>query len=188
MPNHSTRPSSAASTGVGVGGRIVLGIILLAAGLAAFAVWFQWNQTRRCLTLYGAEQARAIQAAPRVELWRLAIDPRSGRPRVAERHDISRAKGLVHLRRGLVEDANFSWADASGTNGRATSPGPLPAAAWDEALAFYTAGSTSPEVILALDLDDGGWLTAVGLPGRVGLGRLRAGLQTWINATRQDAR
>lgn len=170
-----------------MGGRIVMGLVLLAAALAAFAVWFQWNQTRRCLRMYGAERARAIQAAPRVELWRLAVDPQSGRPRVAERHDISRAKGLVHLRRGLVEDANFSWTDSSGPDGLSAAPGRLPAAAWDEALAFYEAGSTGPAVILALDLDDGGWLTAVGLPGRVGLGRLRAGLKTWINATRQDA-
>lgn len=188
MSNAATPAGSSASHGAASGGRIVMGLMLLAAALAAFAVWFQWNQTRRCLSLYGAERARAIQAAPRVELWGLAVDPQSGRPRVTERHDISRAKGLVHLRRGLVEDANFSWSDVQEPAGPHADRGTLPAAVWDEALAFYDAGSTGPAVILALDLDDGGWLTPVGLPGRVGLGRLRAGLQTWIEATRRDVR
>lgn len=177
-----TEPSAAqpATEGAFVGGRIVVGLVLLAAALAAFAVWFQWNQTRRCLALYGADRARVIQTARRVELWRLELDPQSGRPLVAERQDISQARGLVHLRRGLVEDANFSWPDAAGDR--------LPAGAWDEALAFYTSDTPSPAVVLAIDLNDGGWLTAVGQPGRVGLGRLRKGLQTWIDATRQAAR
>ncbi len=169
------RPSSGGPP-ASMGGRIVVGIVLLAAALAAFAVWFQWNQTRRCLALYGPERARAIQTAPRVERWRLTVDPQSGRPLVAERQDLSNAPGLVHLRRGLVEDANFAWPDAAGDR--------LPAAAWDEALVFYTSAVPTPAVILAVDLDDGGWLTAVGRPGRVGLGRLRKGLQTWIDATR----
>lgn len=184
MP-HAVAPSEPSAprpdaAGAFVGGRIVVGLVVLAALLASFAVWFQWNQTRRCLALYGADRARVIQTARRVELWRLAVEPQAGRPLVAERQDISLARGLVHLRRGLVEDANFSWPDAAGDR--------LPAAAWDEALAFYTSDTATPAVILALDLDGGGWLTAVGQPGRVGLGRLRKGLQTWIDATRQATR
>lgn len=177
MPTVAAHSRPTAPNATCVGGRIVVGIVLLAAALAAFAVWFQWHQTRRCLALHGPERARAIQTAPRVELWRLVVEPQAGRPMVMERQDISHARGLVHLRRGLVEDANFEWTHPPGDR--------LPAAAWDEALAFYTADPAVPAAIVAVDLDGGGWLTAVGAPGRVGLGRLRAGLQTWINATRQ---
>ena len=156
------------------GSRVVVGLLLLAVALAAFAVWFQWRQTRRCLRFYGPVAARSIQAAPRVELWRLAVDPASGRLIAAERRDISKARGLVHLRRGLVEDANFAWGS--------TGTGRLPVASWDAALAFFDDTAGRP-IVLAFDLDREGWLTAVGRPGRVGLVRLGPGLRKWLEAT-----
>jgi len=161
--------------GSGAGRHAVLVMVGLAAVLACFAVWFQWNQTRRCLALYGPAAARAIQSAGRVELWSLSAD--GGRPRATRALDVSRAPGLVHLRRGLVEDANFSW------DTHTPAAGPLAAADWDVALAFYGTASREPAAIVAVDLDGGGWLTLVGRPGRIGLGRLAAGLRTWIEAT-----
>jgi len=166
-------PSPAVSQGSAAGRHAVLAMVGLAVLLACFAVWFQWNQTRRCLSLYGPTAARAIQTADRVELWSLTAD--GGRPRAATRVDVSRAPGLVHLRRGLVEDANFSWGPASG--------GPLAPRDWDMALAFYEPGSRDPRAVVAIDLDGDGWLTVVGRPGRIGLGRLASGLRTWIRAT-----
>lgn len=160
------------------GSRIVIGLLLLAVALAAFAVWFQWRQTRRCLRFYGPAVARAIQAAPRVELWRIAVDPVTGRLVTTERRDISKAKGLVHLRRGLVEDANFAW--------EPTGDGRLPVASWDVALAFLDETAGRP-VVLACDLDDAGSLTVVGRPGRIGLGRLGPGLRKWLEATASDS-
>lgn len=153
-------------------------MVVLAAALAAFAVWFQWNQTKRCLALYGPATAHAIQDAKRVELWSLAAE--GGRPRLVTARDVSRAPGLVHLRRGLVEDANFAWDEAAG--------GRLPATSWDTALAFYGVASGEPLAVVALDLDEPGWLTVVGRPGRIGLGRLAKGLRTWIRATTDDQR
>lgn len=153
------------------GSRIVVGLLLLAVALAAFAVWFQWRQTRRCLRFYGPVAARSIQAAPRVELWRLAVDPATGRLVAADRRDISKARGLVHLRRGLVEDANFAW--------EPTDAGRLPVTAWDIALAFFDETAGRP-VVLAFDLEREGSLTAVGRPGRIGLGRLGLGLRKWL--------
>lgn len=156
-----------------IGARVVLAMFGLALALACFAVWFQWRQTRRCLAFYGPAAARALQTSERVELWSLASD--GGPPRCANRIDISKAPGLVHLRRGLVEDANFSWATPA--------PGRLPGDAWDSAIAFFAGASGEPVAVLAFDLDGDGWLTVAGRPGRIGLGRIAAGLRRWISAT-----
>ena len=58
----------------GPGSALVIALVGLAAALAVFAIWFQWNQTRRCLGFYGPAVARSVQAAPRVELWTLQVD------------------------------------------------------------------------------------------------------------------
>ena len=165
-----------------IGTAVVVGLLLLAVGSAAFAIWFQWRQTRRCLGFYGADAARRVQTANHVELWRLAWDERRRRPVVAERLDVSRAGGLVHLRRGLVEDANFTWDDDRGRAAR------LPEGAWDEALAFFDPAADAPAAVLAFDLDTPAAITVVGRAGRVNLGKIAGGLKTWINATRTAAR
>jgi hypothetical protein len=148
-----------------------------------FAVWFQWSQTRRCLALYGARATRSIQSAPRVELWRLQTDASTGRVVALDRIDVSTARGLVHLRRGLVEDANFRWS--------AEPDRPRSAPNWDWAFAFFESpGSAAAAATVAIDLDalDGtGAITLVGRPGRAGLGRIGPGLRKWIAATRADA-
>ena len=159
------------------GTQVVCGILGIAVCLAAFAIWFQWRQTRRCLDFYGATVARSIQSAPRVELWDLAAGGDLARPEPVHRLDVSTARGLVHLRRGLVEDANFAWGDAAA------------APSWDVALAFFNAAAADqPDAVLAFDLDAaGGALAVPGRPGVVGLGRLRTGLQAWLEATRAAA-
>jgi hypothetical protein len=162
-------------SGGGIGVLLVAGLLTLGLGLAIFAVAFQWGQTRRCLDFYGSRVARAVSTAPRVELWQLAVGP--GGVVAARRADISTAPGLVHLRRGLVEDANFEW--------EPTAPGRLPNAAWDAAFAFFaTPEAQTPEAVLAIDFAAGdGGLTVVGRPGRIGLGRMETGLRKWIGAT-----
>jgi len=157
------------------GSLLVLGILGLAAGLAAFAVWFQWTQTRRCLAFFGPEVATAIQVAPRVEAWRLSPAGAGGRPLATSRTDVSQARGLVHLRHGLVEDSNYAWTAEP-------SAGPPPAA-WDVALAFFPAGAAEPTAVLAFDLEQAGAVTVVGRPGRISLGRLAPGLRKWMAAT-----
>lgn len=160
---------------------IVAGMILLAVSLAAFALWFQWRQTRRCLAFYGADAARCIQHADRVELWQPVVTAEgTGRLQPAARADISGARGLVHLRRGLVEDGNFLWDATAGGDG-----------SWDAALAFYEEGTASePAAVLAIDFgpDAGsGAIEVVGRPGRVGLGRLAKGLRSWLESSRAEA-
>lgn len=162
-----------------------MGLLLLGLTAATVAIAFQRGQTQRCLDFYGADVAAAVSRAPYVELRRLAsVD---GRLVAQSRVDISDAKGLVHLRRGLVEDANFDWQAA------AAAEVPLPQAAWDWAMVF----AESPESLaegratqLVISLggeppagDDAGWISVVGQGGRVGLGRIGPGLATWIEDT-----
>ncbi len=81
-----------------------MGLLLLGLTAATVAIAFQRGQTERCLAFYGADVAAAVSRAPHVELWQVA--EQDGRLVAGFRRDISSAKGLVHLRRGLVEDAN----------------------------------------------------------------------------------
>lgn len=169
------RPRRHAEQTAGAGRWLVLGLLALGLAAAATGILFQRQQTRRCLAFYGPDAARRITAAPRV---RLIVLEASGLRSVkaALSRDVSGAAGLVHLRRGLVEDANFRWPESPPRE-------PLGAAAWDYALEFSeAAGGTA--TTLALDVDPaGGSLAVVGAPGRVDLGRVGPGLATWIRAT-----
>ncbi len=163
----------------GRGKLVVVGVVTLAIGLGAFAVWFQWEQTRRCLGFFGSDVAGVIQSAPAVELWDLGSD--GTRTWRTNTRDVTQAPGLVHLRRGLIEDVNYEW---TLEDPEAVAPRSLPADAWDVAIAFLPVGpGNAPAVVLGFDLDAPGSLTVVGQPGRVRLGRLRAGLAMWVKAT-----
>jgi hypothetical protein len=151
-------------------------LLAIGAALAAFALAFQWRQTDGCLQFYGGGVARAITTAAHVEVWHLAPGDRPGRLVVVGRCDVSRAAGLVHLRRGMVEDANFA--------GRAQDPRPLPPEAWTVALAFGAAAGAPPQAVVAIAMDkDRGAACLVGRPGRLVLGRIRGGLRTWVEKT-----
>jgi len=194
------------------GGRLaVAAMVGLGLTLATYAVWHQRTQTRRCLALFGAESARRIASSSRVELWRVRPAEREGVLEVVARLDISSAPGLVHLRRGLVEDANYSWPPAvvsaedrgsrraagpTGAAGIAQGPflGRLPARAWDWAIAFADPPGPvegADSTVIVVDLPDAsapvegamGWLAVRGRPGRVALGRLGPALQRWIKET-----
>lgn len=154
------------------GAWLVGGMLALGMALAVFGVWYQWGQTRRCLAFYGSEAAHRIQVAPRVELWRLDPAGAAVRPESDRCTDVSRARGLVHLRRGLVEDANFAWDET---------PAPVrPAPAI--VLAFFDhADDVDPKTVVVVHLDErGGWLEVAGRPGVLALGRIVAGLRTWL--------
>lgn len=170
LPNRPWHPAGRPS-----GSRLVVGLLGLGIALAAFALAFQWRQTNGCLGFYGGDVARAIAAAPHVELWHLAAGAAPGRLVAADRCDVSRAPGLVHLRRGLVEDANFTWGSPAAER--------LPAEAWTAALVFSAAPGGRPSATLALAFGPNATLCVVGQPGRVGLGRLERGLRTWVEAT-----
>ena len=189
MPS-GNQASHAPPAATAAGTRLVIGLVLLGIAAAATGIWYQRGQTRRCLAFYGTAAARRITAAPRVELWQLAATAAPDRLRAVERREITAAKGLVHLRRGLVEDANFDW--ESGADG--TTSVRLPAGAWDLAIVFSDSATSSetmslktmsPEntTMLLVDFDDrGGHVAIVGRAGRVGLGRIEAGLKKWVES------
>lgn len=166
---HASPPSTAQSAR-SRGTMVVAAMLAAALALAAFAVWFQWRQTRRCLDFYGADVARLVQTAPRVELWRLGPAAGPSAPEPRRRIDVSQAPGLVHLRRGLVEDANFAW-DAP--------PDPGLPRTWSLALAF----SAEPGSVPAVLVFDTGEAPAVAVAGRTEImvpGPIAAGLRKWL--------
>jgi hypothetical protein len=179
MPSGNQAPH-APPAATAAGTRLVIGLVLLGIAAAATGIWYQRGQTRRCLAFYGTAAARRITAAPRVELWQLAATDAPDRLRAVQRREITAAKGLVHLRRGLVEDANFAW---SPENDEAPSVR-LPAGAWDLAFVFSDpAAGPGATTTLVVDFDErGGHVAIVGRPGRVGLGRIEAGLKKWIES------
>lgn len=173
-------PTSVSRTSPGT--RLVVGLLGLGLTAAGLGIWFQWQQTRRCLEFYGVEAAARISRAPRVELWSLkplADHGHTGRLAATQRREISTAKGLVHLRRGLVEDANFMWSKPPGGDQ------PLPDAAWDVALVFKDdSGERGIVLAVALGSDaEPAQVTVLGQPGRVGLGKMAKGLRAWVAAT-----
>lgn len=165
------------------GSLLVIGLLGIGLAAAATGIWFQWQQTRRCLSFYGVAAAAQISRAPRVELWLLeqpSGSSHTGRLRASRRLVISEAKGLVHLRRGLVEDANFAW-------GESVMARPLPDSSWDVALVFAEdAEAGGGRSLLAVDFGsepNDAQLTVVGRPGRVRLGKMAKGLREWVAAT-----
>ena len=50
---------------------LVIGLLALGLLAAAIGVWFQWQQTRRCLTFYGTRATEQISKSSFVELWQL---------------------------------------------------------------------------------------------------------------------
>lgn len=183
LPSPPATPPESAVARPAAGTWLVVCILLLAVGLGAFALWFQWGQTRRCLAFLGPAAAAQIQEAPIVELWSLA--GAEGRLARVDQFDVSRAPGLVHLRRGLVEDVNFRW-PAAAASGQRAAGSRLPAGSWDVALAFRQDAESPAATILAFDLDEPGAMTVVGRGGRVELGRLGPGLRRWIETTKAD--
>ena len=164
---------------------LVIGLLALGLLAAGIGVWFQWQQTRRCLAFYGTRATEQISKSPFVELWQLkplSGGRHTGRLEAVLVEDITEAKGLVHLRRGLVEDANFQWLEGN------TERAPLADAAWDLALVFFDSKqkNESERTVVVIDFGENSKkanLTVVGRPGRVALGKLGKGLKTWVEST-----
>ena len=165
---------------------LVIGLLALGLLAAGIGVWFQWQQTRRCLAFYGTRATEQISKSRFVELWQLkplSGGRHTGRLEAVLVEDITEAKGLVHLRRGLVEDANFQWVEKGNTE-RA----PLADSAWDLALVFFDSKQKNePErTVVVIDFGENSQkanLTVVGRPGRVALGKMGKGLKTWVEST-----
>lgn len=165
------------------GRRLVLALVGLGVLGACVGIAYQRAQTDGCLAVYGPRVARLVASAPHVELW-TGLRVIDGRLVATHRLDVSAAKGLVHLRRGLVEDANFSGAEPAG---------PAPAVtSWTHALVFSATPVTRVPVddsAAALLLEVGepggraGWIGVVGQGMALPIGRIEKGLRNWLTAT-----
>jgi hypothetical protein len=126
----------------------ILVLLLLAAGLTAAgaAIWHQYRQTRRALEYWGTEVADLIGNASSVELATWQPPSADARSNQADPQrpwfDISKARGLVHFRRSLLEDENFVWDDTP----------PARDIEWDYAVRF---GGDKDDAELVFDLDRG---------------------------------
>lgn len=104
---------------------IILVFLVLALALASGAWEYYYRLQQRPLALWGAQAARLIIQAPEVEGWLLAdanaedktegveevqaITIGSRRLRVVERRELGDARGLLHLRKALMNDRSFDW-------------------------------------------------------------------------------
>ena len=115
---------------------VVVSMLVLGLGLAVFA--WQWNRSRGryAAEFWGAETAKLIRSAPKVEVFKLEVaftqTPQQipGKPlvqlpvliaddtwwSVLESKDVSKAPGLLHARNALLEDASFKREHPSGAD------------------------------------------------------------------------
>ncbi len=109
---------------------VICAIVALGLAAAAFSVWFHYQGAHRSGDFWGTATAQLIVEAPEVRALRLdaapqpqfdeegmqldppdepAVEFRNGFWTVLSDHDASKARGLVNVRRALVQDASFDW-------------------------------------------------------------------------------
>lgn len=100
---------------------VIVGIFGVAIAGVILTLWFQFEARRRSRDFWGSDNAVLIGRAPKVELMRLRNSPDSEVSdteqlkvdgaifELGERKDISKARGLVHMRDALIRDSGFQW-------------------------------------------------------------------------------
>jgi hypothetical protein len=149
--SHRTQKASRA------GQWVVATMFIVGVGAALFAWGWRKSQTDDCLAFWGAENAGAIRAGDKITLMRLGdsgLHESSAPPGIVlpggmmwlveETRDVSRANGITHARRALIEDSGFDWSSLA----EREQPRKL-----DFAIRFQK-GSGSP-VTVGIDFDGG---------------------------------
>jgi hypothetical protein len=122
------------------GRTVVVLIVVLGATLAAINVWFRYATTGQIHALWGTTAMLRIADSPRAELWELAelADGTESLPgseqvtvgdhdyRIVRRRDLAGARGFVHLRNSLGQDASYNFSCDLG-----------PPDAWPWAIVFF---------------------------------------------------
>lgn len=106
---------------------VAAALLLVGAATAGIAWWYNLSNTRRALEYWGSRSVALIRDAPHVTAFRVAFrneaasasdhgrmlhHPVTRAPAIVlETRDISRAKGLVHLRHALLDDRSFAWSE-----------------------------------------------------------------------------
>ena len=104
-----------------VSGKLVIGLILAVAVLAAtFSWWFRWQATHRAAEFWGVEAIAILQRPRQVIALQLNACPpdenaaasrteQFPRQGVAAERVITTAGGVTHLRQALLEDRSYDW-------------------------------------------------------------------------------
>jgi hypothetical protein len=106
------------------GRAIVVLLVVLGAALAAVNVWFRYSATGQIHEQWGTKAMLRIAESPQAELWELAEAPDASAMsvedddiaignrtyRIHKRSDLTRARGFVHLRNSLGQDASYAFA------------------------------------------------------------------------------
>jgi len=100
----------------------VLTMFAVALAAATFAWWWNYSRGQRCLEFYGKDAALLVRTAEQVELLELAaaeagpseltattLQLGDDAYSIVRTTDISHAKGLIHARTSIVDDASFRW-------------------------------------------------------------------------------
>jgi len=137
---------------MGNGKWVIVGIVGLAIVAAVFSWSYRRRAMRRSMAFWGTEAASLIAHGPRVEAVRLnqsdATVTSDASDRISfdgklfaviQRHDMSHARGLTHLRQSLLEDASFDFRSGK----RAVQP------KWEYAIRFGR-GSRTATVLVSL--------------------------------------
>ena len=122
-------------------------VIIFTVALAAVILsqWYHYHRARRSAQYFGPTATALILRAKKVELLQLADEQAAvaGRSQgvvslngkqypVIRSRDISATRGLIHMRTGLVDDANFDWDDRENGGGHC----------WTRALRFSMSKSS----------------------------------------------
>ncbi len=130
---------------------VVLFIFGISIVSGVFACWHFYEKGDQAKEFWGTETANLIYHAPKVELLKLhvgddlpadvieEIDIEGKTRAVIVRIDVTNARGLIHLRGALIEDASFEWGKPRGN--------PIPV--WDFVLRFK---DEDKQAAIAIDL------------------------------------
>lgn len=156
-------------------------MVAVAAGLSIFAAWYRYQAGDAALRFWGKETALQIRSAPRVEL--LAIEPgaapenESGEAQratiggdsyqITRTIDITEARGLIHARHALLEDASLDPA----------APPPDAPPAWTRLLRFTDREGGA--ALIAIDPETG-WLCRVETGGMIKLKEPQRSLAAYV--------
>jgi hypothetical protein len=141
---------------------VITAILTVAVAAAGTAWWYRYNATRRSAAFWGPEATRLVRDAPHVEF--LLLHHHDGMVRdnvtrarldlagldydVVRSCDISKARGLTHLRNALLEDQSYEWAEQPD----------VPDDEWLSAIRFQENSSRQLLVLFSLQDQLGKWM------------------------------
>lgn len=162
------------------GSFVILLMCFVALGLSIFAAWFRHNAGDAALRFWGKEAGLRIRSAEIVKLLEI-VEPASGEVdnkqcmeiegkkfAVTASKDITSARGLIHARHALLEDASLD---------EAAKPAASQVNRWHRVIEFVSKDGAKTSV--AIDLDTG-WLCNIENGGLIKLKEPQRSLVAYV--------